>query len=121
MSAPSLLAEARRRGYALEIEGPNIRVRTGGRKAAPEFLAALRAHKPAVIELLRAAAANDQADDAQGRNDWTDPAGALALDDARRVEELDRQADLDERIAIAVHDGGVPEPWAAALARLEIE
>jgi len=115
MNARALLAEARRQGFALEIEGPHILLRTKGRKAPPELVEALRAHKPAVLKLLRAAAANDQAAPAPPRNDWTDPAGALALDDARRVEEIDREADLDERIAIAVHDGGVPEPWAAAL------
>jgi hypothetical protein len=122
MSALALLAEAQRRGFRLTIEGPNIRVRTGGQKAPPEFIAALRAEKPAVLELLRAA--NDRAAErtveAPPLNHWTDPAGALALDDARQVEELERQEALDERIAIAMHDGGVPELWAAALAQLEV-
>jgi hypothetical protein len=122
MSAPALLAEAQRQGFALEIEGRNIRVRTGGKKASREFIAALRAHKPAVVELLRVANdwAAERTVETQPRNYWTDPAGAIALDDARQVEELERQADVDERIAIAMHDGGVSEPWAAALAQLEV-
>jgi hypothetical protein len=33
----------------------------------------------------------------------------------------DREMQIAERTAIGVHDGGVPEPWAAFLARLELE
>ena len=55
--ARSLLVHARKLGLTLQLEGDRIAV-APARRCPPDLLAALRTHKPAVIDLLAAQAAN---------------------------------------------------------------
>jgi hypothetical protein len=100
--AHPLLDAARAAGLSLAVAGDRLIVEAD-RDPPPALLTALRAHKSALLALLRSAgAASDP------------PAAPVAAPADRAWSDAE-----DERAAIIEHDGGVPRDWAEGFARLD--
>jgi hypothetical protein len=105
-------------GAAVEVTGDRLRVKAGSVAIPSSILRAARENKPAILKLIRAPPPTLLPDIASAAPTTLAKGGRSLGSFVCSGEEI--HVDIDERTAIAEHDGGRPAIYAVPFATLQL-